>query len=385
MPHKKKSHLMNPLRFVTATLLLLFGVLLLWNGSASLAQTKPAPVFDASFLASLKGRNPSVRQAEVRSLKAVRPVTSEVVAAFNRALQDESEDVRGEAVYGLSEIGAGEAAHVVSALRLELQGTVPMLLKVLTNKAETQHVRFNVPVALGRMKPASADTIAALVQVGKDTGDRLTIRERALSALGNLGPEAAGAIPALQKLATDDKSELVQIRAWEALAQIQPGNPKAMEVLVEVVQGKRGKTIEVREEGISASVVVIGAIETLIKIKAVKEVLPLLIEVVKNTYDKGGSSEVGFTAANLLGDLGPAAKPTIPALIEILRAPSKTQEDDGLKYFVIGALYRIDPTSKQINEAFADIAAHDPNLELRKAAAAYLTGMPTQKEQPSSR
>ncbi len=375
---------MNLPRLATATLPFLLGMLSLWDGNDSLAQTKQPTIFDASLLTALKDPNPSVRQEAVRNLYAVRPITPEVVAAFNHALQDESEYVRGEAVRVISEIGAGEAVSVVSSLRQALKGTAPVLIKLLVNKAEVQHVHLYVPVALGRIKSASADTIAALVHVGKDTGDTLPIRERALSALGEIGPEASAAIPVLQKLASDDESELVRIKAWEALAQIQPDNREAIQVLVEVAQSKRGKSIKVTEDGSLASVVVSSALSTLVKIRAVKEVLPLLIEVMKGKPETGGF-EAGFTAVTLLGELGSDAKPAIPALVEFLRRPSKTQEDDGIKYLLLISLYRIDPTSPQIRAALIDIAGHDPNPELRKGAAGLLTGMSTEKGQPSAR
>ena len=175
----------------------------------------------------------------------------------------------------------------------------------------------------------------------------------------------------------------MQIKAWEALAKIQPRNQEAVQVLVEVAQGKMGKEFHVREGVLSTSfAVVIDALETLVKIGAIEKVLPLLLKAVRNENEKG---EIRFTAAHMLGELGPAAKSSIPTLTEFLRTPSRTKEDDGIKYFVIASLYKIDPTSEDVIAAFEEIVAHNPEPDLRNLATVYLAQMPTKKSQKSNR
>jgi HEAT repeat protein len=295
---------------------------------------------------------------------------AEVAAALVEALEDNSEQVRAE------------AAGVLGNISPDAKEAVPTLLKVLTNKTEDPGVRGSILFALRRMGLVSADVLPALIQVAEDKDDSWAVRIRAIVVLGYMGAVAREAMPALLKLARGDESKILQIRAWEAIAKIQPDNQEAVRRLVEVAQGKVGKEFDRREDDLFGAHISIArdAFKTLAEIGQIEKVLPILINALQD--DQG---ELRLFAAITFGELGPAAKPAVPMLLQFLQTPSKTKEDDGIKYFVIAALYRIDPASEQVITAFEEIVAHHAEPELRNLAASYLTGMPTQKEPPASR
>jgi hypothetical protein len=75
------------------------------------------------------------------------------------------------------------------------------------------------------------------------------------------------------------------------------------------------------------------------------EALPALEKVLENTADP----EPGLAAAELLGDLGPAAAPAAPALMNLLKTqhPRKAGPDNGnLRLRLAGALTQIDPKNE---------------------------------------
>lgn len=79
-------------------------------------------------------------------------------------------------------------------------------------------------------------------------------------------------------------------------------------------------------------------------------------------------SEVAAQAIILLGKMGPAAKASVPSLIQILSTSGRGPDDQALKLFVLGALWRIDPKSKEVTSAIKEVAARDLEPAVRKLA-----------------
>jgi HEAT repeat protein len=103
---------------------------------------------------------------------------------------------------------------------------------------------------------------------------------------------------------------------------------------------------------------------------AAQEAVPVLTEVVKDTRDYMAC----IAAAELLGDLGPAAAPAVPALAAVLKTqhPRKTAADNGnIRVQVAGALARIDPKDAFAREVLRD-CTKDPNGSVRITAHYYL-------------
>jgi hypothetical protein len=99
---------------------------------------------------------------------------------------------------------------------------------------------------------------------------------------------------------------------------------------------------------------------------AARVAVPTLVEVVKDTRD----FFAGEAAAELLGDLGPAAAPAVPALTAVLKQqhPRKLADDNGtLRLSVAAALVRINPKDAFAREVLRD-CTKDPNVAVRVMA-----------------
>lgn len=298
----------------------------------------------------------AARQRAVRTLRDTRPVTQEIVSALTVALEDKSELVRREAVLAVAKIGP------------DAKDAVPTLLTLLKSKRGNQLERIEVPLALSKIGPVSTDVIPALIRIVEDKNDNLLMRARAIVALGNIRPPAQDASTALLKIAKEDDLELLQIKAWEALVKIQPDNQEAVNALVEVAKGKMGREFVVRQGVLTTGFNVdTDALITLVEIGETKKALPILINALGNE-----DRAIRASAATLLGKIGPAAKPAIPALLELLRSESPRGVDRLLKRLVIGVLIQIDPTSEPVVSTMKDVEANDPDPEMRKIARKFL-------------
>lgn len=129
----------------------------------------------------------------------------------------------------------------------------------------------------------------------------------ALRAIGRFGPKAAAAVPSLIA-ALDDGSERVQSLAIAALEQIGPDAAAAAPALV----GKLGDERFVSAFGIPGPPPTHRAVEALVAIGPAA--VPGLIGALG-----GDSQEIRIWATRALGELGPAARPAVPALARLLK------------------------------------------------------------------
>ncbi len=158
--------------------------------------------------------------------------------------------------------------RVLSRLGADAEPAVPGLIALLQDKSLEPAGRREVQYVLGQIGPAAAPATPQLIASLDDPHDR--VRNSAIYALGKIGAGAKGAIPALQKLTTSEDA-FARVGSLWALVYIQPGNSevvaKAVPELIKSLDAERGM---VRAE-----------------------------------------------VASTLGQLGPAAKPALPALKKI--------------------------------------------------------------------
>src|SRR5262249_9222526 len=148
------------------------------------------------------------------------------------------------------------------------------------------------------------------------------VRRWAAVALGNVGPPAATAVPALVKVLRQDRDARARVLAATALAWLGPRARKAIPALLEALKDDDVRT----DAGISLKKLVPDA-----------SALPALLELLR---DKRG--EVRAEAAAVLGYMGAASKPALPALIRTLRE----DKDQDVRASTCLALERIGPLAR---------------------------------------
>ena len=245
-----------------------------------LANAGPAAVPPLAVL--LKDRDGQKRHFATLALAGIRPVTQAQLDVLVAALAQRRNGTNMSAARALAKIGrpavpalagalrAGtETAGIAAAYGLREIGedavdAVPALVEAL--KGRSRLVRDCAAWTLGVIGPAAAEAVPALIETIEGTGRRDTgTRASAAFALGKIGAEAKAAVPALQDLLA-------------------------------------------RGEGIASKVAAPAALHRLMDDK---EMVTVMADALVDP-----DRRVRRAAADALGDLGPAAKSAVPALMK---------------------------------------------------------------------
>ncbi|MDB9505987.1 HEAT repeat domain-containing protein [Microcystis aeruginosa CS-338/01] len=264
--------------------------------------------------------------------------SNQVVNELNQALKDSDEDVRGNAVEALAEIGTETAiAGLLKALKdsyfsvrwkaaealgkIGSETVIPGLLKALEHSDED--VRRKAAEALGKI--GSETAIPGLLKALEDSD--WYVRSNAAEALGKIGSEIA--IPGLLK-ALKDSDKYVRGNAAEALGKI--GSETAIAGLLKALKDSdkyvRGSAAEALGK-IGSETAIAGLLKALEDsdeyvrrnvVKALVEIdsastIDALIEALEDPDD-----DVRWNAAEALGNIGSEA--AIDGLIKVLEDPN---------------------------------------------------------------
>jgi HEAT repeat protein len=162
-----------------------------------------------------------------------------------------------------------EGLAALSLIGPDAGGAEPVLVKAV--KTEKHQGRFRLAgVTLAKVSPTSA--INSLASVAGDKEDDGSRRSWALSVLLDLAPECQGALPVLNQLAQNpEENVLLRVAAARVLWRLQ---------------------------------------------QPAESLLPLLCEAAS-----AEESRAGVQALEVLEEMGPAAEPAVPKLIELLERP----------------------------------------------------------------
>lgn len=270
------------------------------------------------------------------------------------ALDDDDPQVRGHAAVALAGLRDPRAIPTLVALLDEdhlfpriaealgrfgaaARDAVPALLDVLGRKPPrepllSQNRPIQVAAALGRIGPEARAAVPALIALLKKQPHT---RMAAALALGQIdGTEARAAVRLLKKL-LGSRDELVQIRAAQALWQIDRRADQVLPVLIELLQPNRTNRAHVAEVlgemgepareagpalracldagGFHAMWIQLEAARALWRIeRAVAESLPVLIGLLREPRAVGAL--VATRAAETLGEMGGLAREAVPML-----------------------------------------------------------------------
>ncbi|MGI6083372.1 MAG: stalk domain-containing protein [Limnochordia bacterium] len=194
MPHIKKI------------IITVFLLLPMWQGEVD-AQSVD------HLLEELRDPTWSVRREAARQLGALRwgdlGPDDAVISALVLCLTDRSPAVRLAAATALGAIGPAA------------KGSVPALIRVLTDMNNTNDLRCAAIRALGAMGPAAQEAVPAMISVLTDYHHRSEVRLGVIEVLESLGPLARSAAPALAGSATDyNNSAVLRQAAAAALSRV---------------------------------------------------------------------------------------------------------------------------------------------------------------------
>jgi HEAT repeat protein len=280
-------------------------------------------------------------------------------------------------------------------------------------KSEKSDERAQAAAALGELGPLAAPAVTALV---KALGDKsLDVQHEALMSLGNIGPAARAAVPELVALLKSPESARLHTGAVDALGAIGRDSMAAAPVLFNLVRGKNpelatsaglaltrilphgsdqlttvipvlvkslgSETPEVRNDAVMAlgtcGNVAVPALADLVKGHAAKPdlawqaaaALAMMGPAAKSTVPqlidalKSGDERVASQAATTLGTIGPEAKDAVPQLRPLVASDSVQ-----VRMHAADALGDIGPAA---HAAVPDLAKalRDSHAEMRRVAA----------------
>lgn len=258
---------------------------------------------------SLAGCGNSYAEA-IEAAKKSGPRASSLTAELIDALERNNANDANDALTGLIEAGAEDAAVAAFMVTLETAGpnmrmvavqgldkigepAVPRLIEALDSKDE--NLRGQAAYALGWMQTKAAEAVPALAEA---LGDRSSfVRFRAATALALMADEADAAVPALRE-ALGDEDARVRLQAAVALGEIGPPT--------EVVVADFGPLLDDRDRHVRMIAVdVLG--------RHGPEAVPSLTKGLR----RGDETLCRLTIVTLTR-MGPDAKAAAPALEQIL-------------------------------------------------------------------
>jgi HEAT repeat protein len=279
------------------------------------------------LVAALKD-NPKEQRIEVTLVR----LGKAAVPALREVLSDEKQ--------------AESAAHVLGLIGPPAAEAVPDLIALLQRRSFPTAAREEAAFALGRIGEPNAEIVPALVVALKD--GKMEVRRQGADALGWIGPAAGEAVPALVAALKDDEPEVAK-KACQALSFV--GEASATSALLEAFQSDRTEIVVAAGRALwrlgAKAEAVLPALLSLAqgpldKTEGARNLLasfgPLTVPILMNALgdDEAARRE---TAAEVLGRIGPPARPAVPALIAALKDKSSS-----VSLISAIALAEIDPT-----------------------------------------
>ncbi len=307
--------------------------------------------------------NEAVMTAAVRCLVTMERENSAAVAAavpgLIKALSNQRPSVRNAAANALVEIGESivpslktplesdqavvrrKSCEVAGRLGVAASGLVPVLVARLSD--ENKLVVRSAASALGNFRIAPWLVLPKLQQLLAD--ESASVRAVALSALAEFGPLAGKTIPAVCGMINDD-STIVRSAAARALGQIGEGSDEAVHALMDAIDDPHGG-------------VTIQAANSLSQLGTTG--VPALIRLLDKPHYRD-------LAVTVLGEIGPAAKTAVPALVALLKT-----DNEQLRRESFIALATIGPAATVAVPALLKILK-DPKAGVSRGGAAYVLG-----------
>jgi HEAT repeat protein len=323
-----------------------------WAGPATALeewQWKGRNVTVDALVAGLVDQEVEIRRLAARGLSELGPDAREAVPSIIKALSDKDDQVR-----------AGAAAALGNGGPIAIE--IPALIEALKDPAPP--VQFSAVKAAGRMGPAAKALVPALIARMDNTANDLVARQRpdttldlfilkgAAEAIGSVGPEAKQAVPSLIEFISPGEGFFTTRPAIRALGQIGPAAKQAIPKLKEVLEraypqnGTNAASLDLQDIAHGR----IQAALALWQIDRLTTVIPRLEAIVEDKEARFGGNlfHVRESAAGSLGEIGPEAAATVPALAKLLE-----DDNDRVRVAAAFALGRMGPKAASAVPALA--------------------------------
>jgi HEAT repeat protein len=393
--------------------LLVIGKANILHGAAARALGRIGPPAIPHLCRALADDDPDTRDEIARVLRGIGPAAAPELV---KALRSKRSPLRYEAAHLLAEFGTetmraipalveqlGDAdpeGRAQAARDLERFGpraalAIPALIRVLNENgpgpAESERARVAASAALGRIGPPARAAVPALVDELRDENPFCNMA--AADALASLGPAARAAVPALrdflrQRRDADDRFfPYARLCVAEALWKLGGPDNAVAAVPAELLRDDHAGIREAAAKALgsmgpgarSAGPALRKALERgrgggeLVEVcralwridQDPKPPLPLLVGALQEL-----DSSVRAEAADLLPELGPEAKPAVPALQEALRGTFRARDDGRLA--VAEALWKIDGRAEAVLPVLVEKLRKGPTADIRERAASLL-------------
>jgi HEAT repeat protein len=246
-------------------------------------------------------------------------------------------------------------------------GNRPICAWIAELRDPSSVVRVQAALALAELGPAAREAEAALAQALRDPDAEL--RYAAVVALGAIVAEGKTAVDQMARALADD-DWFVRLAAAQALQNLGERARPAVPALVDAL-GPKDLVKDFRPIRCAAAMVALSRIDP--RAKDLEAAFRLVVGKLLQD-ERQGSFGARATGARLLGDCGPAALATMPALAKLLKDP-----DGDVRVAAAEALLKIAPDLQ--GEAALRVLAEllkSPELLVRLRAALALSGLGAQ-------
>jgi hypothetical protein len=242
-------------------------------------------------------------------------------------------------------------------------GSRPVSDWIAELKDKSSAVRAQAALALAEVGPPAKEADAALLQALRDPDAE--VRYAAIV------PEGKAAVDGLARALVDD-DWFVSLSAAQALQSYGERARPAVPALINAL-GPRDLVKDFRPVRCGEAMVALSRIDP--KAKELEKAFQLMVGKLLED-ERQGSFGARARGARLLGDCGPAALPTVPALAKLLKDP-----DGDVRVAAAEALLKISP-DPQAEAALAVLAEalKAPELLVRRRAAEALAGCGTRSK-----
>ena len=290
------------------------------DDSAAVAAAVPA------LISALSNQRPSVRNAAANALVEI---GASIVPSLKKPLGSDQPVVRRE------------SCEVAGRLGVAASSLVPLLVARLSD--EDKLVVRAAASALGEVRGEPDLVLPGLQQLLAD--DSPSVRAIALSALAEFGPLANKAIPAVCRMINDD-STIVRAAAARSLGQIGEGSEEAVHALMDAIDDPHGGV-------------------TIQAANAISQLGTTAVPALVRLLEKPAYRDLAVT---VLGEMGPAAKTAVPALVGLLKT-----DNEELRRESFIALAMIGPDARSAVPALLKIL-RSPEAGVSRGGAAYVLG-----------
>jgi HEAT repeat protein len=274
------------------------------------------------LLSAIQALGPAAAVAAPELINVLRLSDKEIAQRSSRhpaqsggSLPIEPNKIRYEVIKDLGSVGTASP------------DVVPALMNLL--RGEDVNMRSRALEALEQIGPRGAIASGDLIRIIKDPHEEGIIRRGAVSVLGGIGTASPDAVPAIVE-AVHDGNALVRAGAAMALGKIGPVAPDVVPALVEALRDGNADVrlqavIALKPVGPGAAIATAG-----------------LVRILRDPHER---SNTRTWAAVALGNIGPAAREAVPALLSVRDERELTPE-------VENALKKIQaPPSNNVDES----------------------------------